>query len=133
MKLSVILAKTRNDVIGSTWSQDGTSHDEVMSCPIDKEHFKLTTQYTPCGGHNLLLVGRKTWETLPPIMRKCPRRKYIILTRQSDYKSDSDKNIVLNSFDVALTYIMKSRETYHKCFVIGRCRNLSLGFRFWIC
>ncbi len=47
--------------------------------PEDLKHFKeLTTNKT-------VIMGRKTWESLPEKFRPLPNRKNVVITRQDDY------------------------------------------------
>ncbi len=47
--------------------------------PEDLKHFKeLTT-------HKTVVMGRKTWESLPEKFRPLPNRQNVVITRQTDY------------------------------------------------
>ena len=48
--------------------------------PEDLAHFKATTGSAP------VLMGRKTWESLPPRFRPLPGRRNIVITRQADWQ-----------------------------------------------
>ena len=71
-EIVIIAAVAKNRVIG---------HDNqlIWNIPEDMAHFKALTQ-----GHTVLM-GRKTWESLPPRFRPLPGRRNIVVTRQSDY------------------------------------------------
>lgn len=57
----------------------GKNNKLLWKLPPDMEHFKeLTT-----GGH--VLMGRKTWESLPARFRPLPERVNIVMTNQVDY------------------------------------------------
>jgi dihydrofolate reductase len=68
MKLGLIYARSRNGVIG----RDGTM---PWHLPEDLAHFKRCTMGAP------VLMGRKTWESLPPRFRPLPGRQNIVITR----------------------------------------------------
>ena len=70
MKLSIIVAKSINNVIGV----DG---DLPWHLPEDLKNFKAVTMGKP------LIMGRATFES---IGRPLPGRRNIIITRQKDYK-----------------------------------------------
>lgn len=72
MKLGLILARARNGAIGK---------DGVMPwhLPEDLAHFKKVTMGCP------VIMGRKTWDSLPPRFRPLPGRLNIVITRQSDW------------------------------------------------
>jgi len=72
MKLNLILARARNGVIGDK----GTL---PWHLPEDMAHFKRTTLGCP------VIMGRKTWESLPPTFRPLPGRLNVVVTRQPEY------------------------------------------------
>ncbi len=74
MKLHLILARAANGVIGK---------NGVMPwhLPEDLAHFKRTTLGAP------VIMGRKTWESLPPQFRPLPGRVNIVVTRQRDWQA----------------------------------------------
>jgi len=75
MKLHLILARAANGVIGK---------NGVMPwyLPEDLAHFKRTTLGLP------VIMGRKTWESLPPQFRPLPGRANIVVTRQRDWQAN---------------------------------------------
>ncbi|WP_332824801.1 dihydrofolate reductase [Ramlibacter sp.] len=72
MKLGLIYAQSRNGVIG---------RDGVMPwhLPEDLAHFKRTTLGAP------VLMGRKTWDSLPPRFRPLPGRRNVVITRDATW------------------------------------------------
>lgn len=68
MRLNLIYAKARNGVIG---------RDNALPwhLPEDLAHFKRHTQGCP------VIMGRKTWDSLPPRFRPLPGRINAVLTR----------------------------------------------------
>ncbi len=75
MKLHLILARASNGVIG----KDGTL---PWHLPEDLAHFKRITMGCP------VIMGRKTWDSLPPKFRPLPGRTNIVVTRQSDWNEN---------------------------------------------
>jgi dihydrofolate reductase len=75
MKLGLILARARNGVIGK---------DGVMPwhLPEDLAHFKKVTLGCP------VIMGRKTWDSLPPKFRPLPGRANIVITRRADWQAE---------------------------------------------
>ena len=75
MKLGMIYARSRNGVIGK---------DGVMPwhLPEDLAHFKQVTMGCP------VIMGRKTWESLPPRFRPLPGRLNIVVSRQPDWNAE---------------------------------------------
>ena len=74
MKLNMILARAANGVIGR-------NNTLPWHLPEDMAHFKRTTMGCP------VIMGRKTWESLPPKFRPLPGRLNIVLTRQADWQA----------------------------------------------
>ncbi len=72
MKIHLIYARARNGVIG----KDGQM---PWHLPEDLAHFKRTTMSHP------VIMGRKTWDSLPARFRPLPGRTNIVVTRQSDW------------------------------------------------
>lgn len=74
MRLHLIFAKARNGVIG---------HNNTLPwhLPEDLAHFKKTTLGCP------VIMGRKTWDSLPPKFRPLPGRLNIVITRQTDWQA----------------------------------------------
>jgi dihydrofolate reductase len=96
----VIAAVARNRVIGR-------DNRLLWNIPEDMAHFrKLTTGHT-------VLMGRKTWESLPPRFRPLPNRRNIVISRQADYAAPGAE--VADSLENAL----KLASTAVTVFVIG--------------
>lgn len=74
MKLHLIYARARNGTIG----KDGQM---PWHLPEDLAHFKRVTLGQP------VIMGRKTWDSLPARFRPLPGRVNIVVTRQSDWHS----------------------------------------------
>jgi dihydrofolate reductase len=70
MKLGLIYARSRNGVIG----KDGTM---PWRLPEDMAHLKATTMGHP------VIMGRKTWDSIPPRFRPLAGRRNIVVTRQA--------------------------------------------------
>ena len=92
MKLSIIVAKSINNVIGV----DG---DLPWHLPEDLKNFKVVTMGKP------LIMGRATFES---IGRPLPGRRNIIITRQKDYKVEGAE--IFSSPKSALEAIKDSEE-----------------------
>ncbi len=74
MKLHLILARARNGVIG---------HKGAMPwhLPEDLAHLQRTTMGCP------VIMGRKTWDSLPPKFRPLPGRLNVVVTRQPNWQA----------------------------------------------
>ena len=75
MKIGLIWAQARNRVIGK---------NGVMPwhLPEDLAHFKRVTLNHP------VIMGRKTWDSIPPRFRPLPGRTNIVVTRQPDWNEN---------------------------------------------
>lgn len=74
MNIGLIYAQSRNGVIGN----GGTL---PWHLPEDLAHFKRTTLGAP------VLMGRKTWDSLPPRFRPLPGRRNIVITRDAQWQA----------------------------------------------
>lgn len=72
MEIALIYARAANGVIG----KDGAM---PWHLPEDLAHFKQLTQGHP------VIMGRKTWDSLPPRFRPLPGRANIVVTRQKGW------------------------------------------------
>ena len=74
-RLHLILARAANGVIGK---------DNALPwhLPEDMAHFKRTTLGHP------VIMGRKTWDSLPPKFRPLPGRLNIVVTRDRQWHAD---------------------------------------------
>ena len=72
MEIALIYARAANGVIG---------HNGTMPwhLPEDLAHFKQLTQGHP------VIMGRKTWDSLPARFRPLPGRANIVVTRQENW------------------------------------------------
>lgn len=70
--ISIIAAIAENNCIG----KDGTL---PWNLPEDMQHFRDLTIGKP------VIMGRKTWESLPDRFRPLPQRTNIVITRQNTY------------------------------------------------
>lgn len=58
----------------------GYNNQLLWHLPEDLAHFKSVT-----AGHTVLM-GRKTWDSLPPRFRPLPGRRNLVLSRQADFR-----------------------------------------------
>jgi dihydrofolate reductase len=85
--LGLIWAQTLNGVIGS---------DGVMPwhLPEDLAHFRTVTR------GSAVIMGRRTWDSLPERFRPLPGRHNVVITRQRDWHADGA--VVAHALDDAL-------------------------------
>jgi dihydrofolate reductase len=84
----IIAAVAKNRVIGK-------DNQLIWNIPEDMAHFKALT-----AGHTVIM-GRKTWESLPPRFRPLPGRRNIVISRQAEYPVPGAE--LADSLDHALT------------------------------
>jgi dihydrofolate reductase len=72
MQINLIWAEAHNRVIGLNGKMP-------WHLPEDLAHFKRVTLGCP------VIMGRKTWDSLPPRFRPLPGRKNIVISRQADF------------------------------------------------
>jgi dihydrofolate reductase len=107
MKLHLIYARARNGVIG---------HNNQMPwhLPEDLAHFKRVTLGQP------VIMGRKTWDSLPARFRPLPGRLNIVVTRQSNWHAEgalraaSIEDAMRLCGDVPDAWIMGGAEIYRQ-------------------
>lgn len=74
MPLNIILARARNGTIG-------VNNTLPWHLPEDLAHFKKTTLGCP------VVMGRKTWESIPQKFRPLPGRVNIVLSRSPEWRA----------------------------------------------
>lgn len=74
-RINLIFARAANGVIG----KDNTLPWHI---PEDMAHFRKQTAGAP------VIMGRKTWDSLPPKFRPLPGRVNIVVTRQREWSAD---------------------------------------------
>lgn len=112
----VVVAATRDMGIG----MDGKL---PWNLPSDLRYFKeLTTTTSVDGRRNAVIMGRKTWESIPPKYQPLPGRLNVVLTRAGKLEAASTEDIVVcNDLFSALKLLMEPPHSalIEKVFVIG--------------
>jgi len=98
--ISIIVAKSKNNVIGSNGSIP-------WNIPKDLKYFKELTE------GNTVIMGRKTYESLPKDKKPLPNRINIVITRDINFTANGC--IVLGSLEEAILKIDNRKDT----FIIG--------------
>jgi dihydrofolate reductase len=80
MPLHLIYARARNGVIGA-------NNSLPWRLPEDMAHFKRTTMGAP------VVMGRKTWDSIPPKFRPLPGRQNVVLTRQPGWQAEGAQRV----------------------------------------
>lgn len=74
-RLNLIYARARNGVIGK-------DNQLPWHLPEDLAHFKRTTLGCP------VIMGRRTWESLPPKFRPLPGRLNVVVSRDPNFNAE---------------------------------------------
>jgi dihydrofolate reductase len=102
--------------IGLVWAE---AHDGVIGAaggmpwhvPEDLAHFKAVTLGAP------IVMGRKTWDSLPERFRPLPGRANIVVTRQAGWHADGVRSA--GSLDEALAIAAAEPGGAERVWVIG--------------
>jgi len=113
MQVAIIAAVSENGVIGAL-------NRIPWTLPNDLKSFKkLTVDHT-------VLMGRRTWESIPPKYRPLPQRRNLVLSRSDSYKAEGAE--VFNSIvEVLRSGVDQGEETL---FVIGGTELYQQCFKF---
>jgi len=79
MNINMIFAQSASGVIGN-------NNALPWHLPEDLAHFKKLTLGCP------VIMGRKTWDSLPPKFRPLPGRTNVVITRQADWQAAGAQN-----------------------------------------
>jgi dihydrofolate reductase len=104
MQINLIWAQAHGGVIG----KDGAI---PWHLPEDLAHFKRTTLGCP------VIMGRKTWDSLPPRFRPLPGRLNMVITRQIDWAENNVSR--MSSLSEALLFCKQMTTPPSTVWVIG--------------
>ena len=105
MQINMIFARSANGVIGN-------KNAMPWHLPEDLAHFKKLTLGHP------VIMGRKTWDSLPLKFRPLPSRQNIVITRQADWQvqgvlsADSLQNALAHCRGAAEVWIIGGAQIY---------------------
>jgi dihydrofolate reductase/thymidylate synthase len=116
MELSLIVFTSSDGIIGVSGKK--------LFCPNYEDNFECVTRYSPSCQKNLLIVGRKTYDTIPKKLLSCDRREYLVMTRNLNYSADV---MVFNEWHSIMQYVIDTRDEYYKVFIIGGAEIYSLA------
>ena len=123
-EIILIAAVAKNRVIGK-------DNQLLWNIPEDMAHFKTLT-----AGHTVLM-GRKTWESLPERFRPLPGRRNIVVSRQADYLAPGaemanslENGLILastakNTPSTAKLFIIGGAEIYQQAIVLADCLEIT--------
>ena len=105
MKMAMIVAMDEDGFIGR-----GNRLPWKLSS--DMTRFK---ELTEGGGFNSVIMGRKTWDSLPDAFRPLPERVNIVMSRDTDWQAEGAETALYIGRAIELAYAEGSDE----CWVIG--------------
>ena len=97
----------------------GKNGELPWKLPGDMDFFKNLTINSEVGIKNVVIMGRKTWESLPKKYRPLKQRINIIISRNVLLYEElgiPESVIIMNSLENALEYLGKDK---YKIFIIG--------------
>jgi dihydrofolate reductase len=109
--LSLIAAVPRNGAIGK-------GNDLLWREPEDQKHFRRVTMGSP------VIMGRKTWNSVPERFRPLPGRRNVVLTRDPEWRAAGAETVT--SMAAALDLLHGEA----KAFVIGGAEIYALAMPF---
>lgn len=96
----------------------GAQGDLPWRLPSDMAYFKkLTKETSNAGAYNAVVMGRKTWESIPARFRPLVGRLNVVLTRQHDYRVDEGV-LIAHHLDDALKLLADDASVEH-IYVVG--------------
>ncbi len=101
----------------------GNNGKLLYSIPSDLKRFKALTQ------NHTVVMGRKTWESLPEKYRPLPNRHNVILSRDVNYKHNSDKPNVEVQTDLQ-TYLKSQQGCLKVIWIIGGSQIYQQAIKF---
>jgi dihydrofolate reductase len=111
-EIVIIAAVARNRVIGK-------DNRLLWNIPEDMARFKALTS-----GHTVIM-GRKTWESLPPRFRPLPGRRNIVISRQTGYATpgaelaDSLENALKLASTATTVFIIGGEQIYQQAMAVA--------------
>ena len=97
------------------------------SMPEDMAHFKhITTHVDDNTKQNAVIMGRKTWESLPRRFRPLPHRKNIVISSSGDRPCSLHEalDICYNDHTIETTFVIGGGVVYKEAIVRDDCQYL---------
>ncbi len=105
MKMAMIVAMDEDGFIGR-------GNELPWKLSSDMARFK---ELTEADGFNSVIMGRKTWDSLPDAYRPLPERVNIVMSRDTDWQAEGAETALYIGRAIELAYAEGSDE----CWVIG--------------
>ena len=112
MKIAMIVAMDEQGIIGS-------GNDLPWKLSTDMQRFKtLTTS----DGNNAVIMGRKTWDSLPKKFKPLSNRINIVMSRNTDWSEVGIQTALYPGRAIEIAYA----EACEECWIIGGSQIYSL-------
>ena len=114
MLIAMIVAMDEDGVIGD-------NNGLPWELSSDMARFKSLTEGN---GHNAVIMGRKTWKSLPDKFRPLPSRVNIVMSKDSGWKEDGAESALYPGRAIEIAYSNACEE----CWIIGGSQIYDLFF-----
>lgn len=113
----------------------GLDNDLPWHLPGDLRHFARTTKEAPEGKRNAVIMGRKTWESVPVKYRPLPGRLNVVLSRSPGALDLPDgvraaagleAGLDIDDPDVHRLFVLGGAQVYRVAVTSERCRWIYL-------
>ncbi|MBF0331864.1 MAG: dihydrofolate reductase [Candidatus Omnitrophica bacterium] len=98
--------------------------------PADLAYFKKITTAEHNNRQNVVIMGRKTWESIPPKFRPLPGRLNVVISAQTGYGLPEGVELALSLEGALKSYCGKG---FGEVFVIGGARVFAEAIRHPLC
>ena len=116
-------AKVQVKLMVAVCQGNGIGRDNQLPWRIKSElaHFaKMTKSTIDFSKKNAVVMGRKTWESLPARVRPLKNRINIVLSRQPQSSiSDHEDVFVCHNYEEALSRVDDMKDKIESCWIIG--------------
>ena len=116
-------ARVQFKLIVAVCQENGIGKDNNLPWRIKSElaYFaKMTKSVNNFSKQNAVLMGRKTWESIPSRIKPLKNRVNIVLTRQEKSKISEDENVIVcDSLHNAFTLVEEVCDMIETCWIIG--------------
>jgi dihydrofolate reductase len=82
-------------------------------------YFKRATTFNPENRTNVVIMGRKCWESIPPKFRPLPNRHNLVLSRQAQFKEIIQAYKGADHAESLSEALKRVRDEFGRIFVIG--------------
>jgi dihydrofolate reductase/thymidylate synthase len=110
LQFALLVGMDPNQVIGMNYvTETNQTNSMCIHHPKDRQHVKSLTTFSKTERKNAIIVGRKTYETLPLVVKQCPRRDFIVMSRSGPFHSVRE----------VIQYCMSKQSEYESFFIFG--------------